>query len=61
MSFEEKEEQLAKYLIIEELLDLDISVRDSGEFIFNLFHPMSRISEDLMEETYEISEYLDLF
>jgi hypothetical protein len=61
MSIEEKQEELAKYLIIKGLLDLEISLRDSSEVIFNFFHPMSRVNEEVLEEAYEITEDLDLF
>ncbi|MFO8020062.1 MAG: hypothetical protein R6U96_15665 [Promethearchaeia archaeon] len=57
----EQQEKLARYYVIKGLLDLEISLRESGRVIFNFYHPMSRVTEEIREEAYEISADLDLF
>jgi len=63
MSYEEEEklEKLAKYRIIKGILIIAIIHRETKEFIYNFFHPMSRVSKEQLKEAEEINDELELF
>jgi len=62
MSFDEDDlEKLAKYYITKGVLIISLIYRESKEFIYNFFHPMSRVEKDTLKEAEEINQELELF
>lgn len=58
---EERQEKLVKYHIIKGVSIISLIYRETREFIFNFFHPMSRISKDLLAEAEKVNINLELF
>lgn len=64
MSFEteqERQEKLVKYYIIKGVSIISLIHRETKEFIFNFFHPMSRVDEEVLAEAERKNLELDLF
>ncbi|MHA1149970.1 MAG: hypothetical protein ACTSR8_17165 [Promethearchaeota archaeon] len=62
MSYEEEKlEELAKYKIVKGILIISIIYRESKEFLYNFFHPMSRVPKEILAEAEKINRDLELF
>jgi len=58
---EERQEKLVKYFIIKGVSIISLIYRETKEFIFNFFHPMSRVTKEILSEAEKINIDLDLF
>jgi len=54
-------EKLAKFQIIKGVSIISLIYRDTREYIYNFFHPMSRVENAVLAEAEEINNELDLF
>ncbi len=62
MSFKQEDlEKLMKFKIIKGVLIISIIYRSTKEFLYNFFHPMTRIEKDALAEAEEINKKLELF
>jgi hypothetical protein len=62
MSYDEEDlEKLAKYNIVKGILIISLIHRESKTFIYNFFHPMSRVEKSTLAEAEEINQEMDLF
>jgi hypothetical protein len=62
MSYDEDDlENLAKYQIIKGVSIISLIFRETREFIYNFWHPMSRVEKDTLAEAEEINKELELF
>ncbi|MHA1755211.1 MAG: hypothetical protein ACTSVV_00475 [Promethearchaeota archaeon] len=58
---EEKQEKLIKFRIVKGILIISLIYRETKEFIYNFFHPMSRVPKETLAEAEKINKDLDLF
>jgi len=62
MSYDEEDlEKLAKFNIVKGILIISLIYRPTKEFIYNFFHPMSRVEKATLAEAEEINREMDLF
>jgi len=58
---EEDLEKLAKFKVVKGILIISLIYRDTREFIYNFFHPMSRVEKEDLEEAEEINSESEFF
>jgi len=62
MSYDEEDlEKLAKYNIVKGILIISLIHRETKTFLYNFFHPMSRVEKATLAEAEEINQEMDLF
>ncbi|MHA1291271.1 MAG: hypothetical protein ACTSQJ_01225 [Promethearchaeota archaeon] len=62
MNFDEDDlEKLTKFTIIKGTLIISLIYRETKEFIYSFFHPMSRVSKSSLAEAEKINMELELF
>ena len=56
MSYDEDDlEKLVKYQIVKGVLIISLIYRETKEFIYNLFHPMSRVDKVTLSEAEQLT------
>jgi hypothetical protein len=58
---EEDLENLAKFQIVKGVSIISLIYRETREFIYNFFHPMSRVEKPILAEAEKINKELELF